>query len=72
MMSGVGNTRLLDGPLIGRPGLDGRGQMTRTKPELAPLSPSCATHGKTFGPDGFCVHLAGLHGGSSVESVFGP
>ncbi|GBN04773.1 hypothetical protein AVEN_167845-1 [Araneus ventricosus] len=45
--------------------------MTRTTPELAPLSklPN-HTSGRTFGPDGFSVHQTHLHDSSSGESGF--
>ncbi|GBO21093.1 hypothetical protein AVEN_148555-1 [Araneus ventricosus] len=50
------------------------GQMTRTTPELDAPSPSFLTTpaGGPLAPDGFGVHQAHLHGGSSIESGFEP
>ncbi|GBO11417.1 hypothetical protein AVEN_137653-1 [Araneus ventricosus] len=50
-----------------------RGQMTRTAPELAPLSKlPHHINGRTFGQDGFNVHQSRLPSDSSVESGFEP
>ncbi|GBM70024.1 hypothetical protein AVEN_248840-1 [Araneus ventricosus] len=47
--------------------------MTRTSPELAPLSKLPPhTNGSTFDLDGFSVHQARLQGSFSVESGFEP